>query len=802
MRKEKLIIVSTFLVFLVIGLNSRFNSVPPLARLLSPFTGYLQNSYENIPSGELELSELKQPVKIVFDDRAVPHVFASGEQDLYYAQGYLHAKDRLWQMDFLYRAAAGKLSEVTGALTVGKDRAARRKGLMAAAEKSLELITKKYPATLAHFESYSKGVNAYIRNLKRSDYPVEFKLLDYAPEEWTPLKTICIQKYMADMLSGYDADAERTNSLAFFGKSEYEKLFANPLEQSAPMIDSFITVPVQRSLSSALSMKNKSVIAKGIFHRDMYQPPPGYGSNSWAVSGSRSATHFPILANDPHLALTLPSIWYELQLSCGKTSAYGVSIPGVPYIIIGFNEHIAWGITNGETDVKDWYALKFRNNDSEYYYKGKWLKTDKRIEKIAVYGSKGLSDTVLDTEIGPVVYDHSFAPEPGLANMAMNWTGSIPSNDFNTFYLLNNAADYDDYANAIKSFGCPNLNFTFASKTTVAISHQGMIPQRHGNEGRFVFDGSAAKYSYRPISQDLLPSEKDPEKGFVFSANQQPVGKGYPYTLYGYYGLYRNRTIEKKLSDKRNYNLKDMMALQVDPFDLFAKEALPLMLAGIAKNKLSPEDAIFTDSLKAWDYNSKKESQAALFFQIWWQEFYEETWDEISGLSNPAAMPSPAATLRLLSTDPSSNYFDVQSSPEIETAKDILLSSLKLNVKRFSDYKLRNKNTTVNWGMFKQTTFNHLALISAFSSAPVSCDGSSNSVNASTADWGAGWRMIVQFENGKPKAWGINPGGQSGNPGSAYYGSEIQDWAAGKYYELLYMQTETDNSNLRRLILK
>jgi penicillin amidase len=796
MKKESIIILSTFLVFLILGLNTRFLNIPPLGKILNPFSGYIQNGSENIPEGETELNGLNTSVKIIFDERAVPHVFAKSEADLFFTQGYLHAKDRLWQMDFLSRAAAGKLSEVVGNKTLDRDRAMRRKGLLQSAEQSLEYIKINSPKTMEHLIAYSNGVNAYIHTLTAKKKPVEFKLLDYAPEEWSPLKTMLIQKYMADMLSGFDSDAEKTNALKFFGKQDFDLLYETELTKKSPMIDSFPAEKKTEKEYAAIYSGQKKLS----FHKDIFQPAPGYGSNTWAISAKKSATGFPVLANDPHLALTLPSIWYEIQLCSPEGNSYGVSIPGAPYIIIGFNENIAWGITNGATDVKDWYALKFRDNNNEYYYAGKWRKTEKKIETFHISGYKDYTDTVLHTELGPVVYDQKFNPEADASiNMAMHWKGNVPSNDFNTFYLLNKSKNYEEYRKALAYFKCPNLNFSFASKTDIGISHQGSIPERKINEGEFIIDGGLAEMKEeKEISLNSLPHEKNPEKQFVFSANQNPVAENYPYNLYGYYGVYRNRTIDNILSSANKLGIEEMKQLQNSNYNLFASEALPIMLKNIDRKKLSDLEKKFIDTLSAWNYQDEKYLLAPLYFQAWWEKFNEDTWDEIINQANPVLMPKNYITLKLLTSYLNNKYFDVQASPEIENGQDVLLNALKFQCREIDKYEKENGKLT--WGLIKNTVFDHLAQIGAFSSDMVYSGGSQYTVNASSSDWGPGWRMIVAFSKTKPVALGINPGGQSGNPGSSFYANGIEDWANGKYYELLFMK-ESDQINDNQKIL-
>jgi penicillin amidase len=786
MKKEKAFISFTFLVFLIFGLNTRWGIVPPIGKLLDPFKGYIHHAKESVPNGEIHLDGMKEAVKILFDNRIVPHVFASSESDLYFAQGYLHAKDRLFQMDFLSRAASGTLSEVAGIETLDLDRAARRKGLLWAAERSLEYIKKNNPKTLMHFEAYANGVNAFLANLKAEDYPVEFKILNYAPAAWSPLKTVLIQKYMADMLCGTDKDAERTNALSVFGKKDYEELFDEKLTKQCAMVDSFPVRDRKHTLDSGsltfdfektMHIGNKNV-------KDLFQPKPGYGSNSWAVSGSKTESGYPILANDPHLALMLPSIWYEIQLSQGKDNAYGVSIPGTPYII-------AWGITNGETDVKDWYTLKFRNNFSEYYFNEKWLKTDKRIESIPVFSYRQVVDTVLYTVLGPIVFDDNFKPNPEQMNQALKWVAHDPSNDFNTFYLMNKATNYQDYTEALKGFNAPNLNFSFASRTDIAIAHQGKIPLRTKHGGEFILDGSALKsIPDNFIPQESLPHEVNPKRGFVFSANQNPAGDDYAYNLYGSYAVYRNRTIHKVLAAEKKITLKDMMNLQLDNLDLFAAEALPVMLKNVDRSKLGKEEVWFLDSLISWNHCSDTNVVAPLCFYAWWEKFYNATWDEVLLLKYPGAAPSYSSTVDLLAHKPASKYFDVVATPNVEDAPLLLQATLKECCIQFNT--AQQKYGKLSWGKNKETSFAHMAHIGGFSCEDVVCGGSQFSVNASTTDWGPGWRMIVAFGKSGPAGWGVLPGGESGNPASRFYGSGISEWAEGKYFKLLFMKNAAE----------
>lgn len=801
MKSDKLIFSICSLIFLIVGLNFRFGNIPPLAKIVNPFSGFIQNDKDYVLQ-ETDNLQLDSEVKIYYDQKAIPHIFATTERDMYFMQGYTHASERIWQMDFLMRVASGRLSEIFGDLTIDNDKEFRRKGLYVSAESSLKFIIKNHPQTYRHFEAYSNGVNKYIKELKAKNLPIEFKLLDYEPENWSPLKTILIQKYMADMLSGFDNDAEKSNALNYFGKQKYEELYYKNLLNTAPMIDSISSYYSANKNSSYL---NSSLVNKVASNRYIYSQPekfktkPGHGSNTWVVDSKKSASGYPILANDPHLNLTLPSIWYEIQLSSNKSNSYGVSIPGLPYIMIGFNENIAWGVTNGVTDVKDWYALKFKNNNQEYLLNGKWLKADKRVEKISVFGSTDVFDTIYTTILGPVFSVKEYNNNFKNISLAMNWSGTLPSNDFNAFYLLNNAKNYTDYLNAVKFLDCPNLNISFASKTEIAISHQGKIPVREGDEGELIYDQDAAIDSlFKFIPKDLLPVQKNPEKGFVFSCNQVPVAKNYPYSLYGFYELHRNRIAEKELSKNKRFTLSDMMDLQLDNYDLFASEALPVMLEAISTCKIPNKYKSLIDSLRVWNYRNNKNSYVPTIFHNWWFSFHKETWDEISSFKTRVLMPDQTITLDLLKNNLKNKWFDVKLTTSKESAKEVLIKTLFDEL----SYYVEGKNSKENlWGIAKNTKFDHLAKISAFSSERIPTDGFSGSLNAITHDHGPGWRMIVAFNINGPEGFGINPGGQSGNPGSSYYNSGINDWANGKYYKLKFIR-DIDSCKLKKVVLK
>ncbi|MEO6289973.1 MAG: penicillin acylase family protein, partial [Ginsengibacter sp.] len=346
-------------IILIIILNTSLVLPAPLGKLLAPQSGVWQNAEpvgQNF-SDELSFPQLEGNVNVYFDNRLVPHVFADKENDAYFVQGYLHAKFRLWQMEFQTQAAAGRLSELVGNKALEFDRDKRRLGMVYAAENSLKEVEKD-PATLAECGNYTAGVNAYIESLKESSLPLEYKLLGYVPERWTNLKTALFLKYMSLDLAGGENDFEYTNAKSVFSSADFDVLYPIIMDSLDPIVPKGtvysppgIELKIPATADSLYFNEKDSVDIKE------QKPNPANGSNNWAVAGSKTKSGYPILCNDPHLGLNLPSLWYEMQISTPSYNAYGATFPGAPAIIIGFNDSCAFGFTNAGRDVRDYYEI-------------------------------------------------------------------------------------------------------------------------------------------------------------------------------------------------------------------------------------------------------------------------------------------------------------------------------------------------------------------------------------------------------------------------------------------------------------
>ncbi len=803
---------------LVFMLNHRWsiggNKTPRLGNFLSPQIGFWQNAEAaNVNfSADLKTSLLQNKVDVYLDDRLVPHVFAQNEHDVYFVQGYLHAKFRLWQMEFQTHAAAGRLAELIGAkkgdysILDNKDRYFRRLGMGWAAENSLKAMESN-PDSKVVYDAYTQGVNYYIENLQPEDYPVEYKLLDYAPEKWTNLKTAFLLKYMSYDLAGYDRDFEYTNAMTFLSKNKFEKIYPYGQDSLDPIIPKrtmfekpAIQLKIPANADSVYFNYHDSIPINQI------KPNPENGSNNWAVAGSKTASGRPILCGDPHLGLNLPSLWFEMQLHIPQWNAYGASLPGAPAIPIGFNDSIAWSETNAMRDVRDYYSIRFKDkSQKEYWFNGEWKKTDWRIDTIKIRDAADYIDSIPMTVFGPVMYEKRFGDKlKDDKAYAVRWKAHDPSNDAWTFIKLIRAKNYNEYVEAIKTYECPGQNFVFAAKNgDVAIWNQGAFPAKWYRQGDFVMPGEDSSYMWQGnIPMNENPHMLNPVRGFVSSANQLPVDfKTYPYYLGGSYSFYRGIIINKKLTTMKDITTQDMEQMQTDNYNIFAATALPVLLRNIDMNNLNATEKGYVDLLKQWNYKADPDGKEQTIFNKWWNQFEEMVWnDDMEKRTElPYILPYESTLIEAIIKDTTFQFIDNKETPQKETLKDIVKLSLEQavqyldsieNVKNDLDYtKVKGSSSNLLWGKMKDTEIDHLMKLIPFSRMHLNVGGGTNIINTIKKDHGPGWRMIVHLTD-KTEAYGVYPGGQNGNPGSKFYDNFIDTWVKGNYYSLWVMSED------------
>ncbi|THD69160.1 penicillin acylase family protein [Robertkochia marina] len=785
MKFFKLLVLIALNAGIFYGLNTKFGSIPPLGKFLAPSQGVWQNESSETAEATLWLPGLSAPVTVQYDENLIPHVFAENKNDLYRAQGYITAQHRLWQMEFQTMASAGRLSEIFGEAALNYDRGQRRKGMVFGAEKALETMAED-TEIMEYLQAYSEGINAYISELNQADLPVEYKMLDYAPEPWTIKKTALLLMYMTDMLAGGDSDFEYTNALSLFGKERFNFLFPDYFDKIDPVI------PKERDWSEwqvSIPDTPADSLALDQLAETMEKPHPDNGSNNWAVGPEKSYSGNPILANDPHLGLNLPSIWYVMQLATPEQNTFGATLPGALGIVIGFNDNIAWGVTNATRDVKDWYKITFKDDSKqEYLYDNTWKPTTLKVEEIRVRDGETYLDSVYYTHHGPVTYDETFISKRGGEGYAMKWTGHLGGNNQRTLLELNAAKDYEEYKAALTHFLAPAQNFVFASdQGDIALWIQGKFPNKWEGQGKFVMDGSNPEHEW----QGFIPQEhnahiKNPERGFVSSANQHPVDENYPYYVFNDgYDTYRSRVINEFFRNKEKVSIEDFQALHNNNYNLMAAELLPVMLDSMDTSTLTPEEMAIFENVKNWDFYNDIDDAGPSVFETWFDTLKPMLWDEFSNKDLALDRPFNFQTVRMLTEHPDDPFIDIEATPEKEDANDLFLASFKKAAAQIQEWS--KEHGEYHWGPYKATYVGHLLQdLPAFSRFNLPIGGNSGIVNATSEDHGPSWRMIVELSD-PPKAMGIYPGGQSGNPGSKHYDDFIDRWAAGEYLELEFV---------------
>jgi len=581
----------------------------------------------NAQTEPLQLKGLKDRVTITRDERGIPYIEAKNDEDLYFAQGYVTAADRLWQMDLYRRTARGELAEVLGAgpnnVALDQDKLHRTYGYAQTAEAE---VAQASPKSLALLEAYARGVNAYAASLDPKSLPPEFQILNYKFRPWTPADSLVLGKLFFEALS----DTWRLDVMRQALSALPPEKRALLLPETSPLDVLVVGKDSQSKAGSAKSARadflsrealdllahNQAVAATALDRIGFYAEALA-ASNNWVVTGSRSATGKPLLANDPHLRPSAPSIWHMVHLSAPGVRVAGITSPGVPGVIIGHNERIAWGFTNVGPDVQDVYIEKFDpENPKRYQTPQGWQDAVVREEQIKV--RKGFTseyDTVVHnvtvTRHGPIVF------EADGKRYALRWTALDPTKTRTDLsYALNRAGNWKEFNAALELFTAPTQNIVYADVDGhIGYHAAGVVPIRKSGDGSVPYDGStdAGEWtSYIPIAK--LPQLYDPPSGIIVTANQRIVGTDYPYFLtHSWAQPYRARRILNLLNEKPKLTVEDFRRIQADVYSiagaLFAQEVVKTL-----KPKLTPADEKLRATLEAfekWDGRVNAESTVA-----------------------------------------------------------------------------------------------------------------------------------------------------------------------------------------------
>ena len=551
--------------------------------------------------GHLQLVGLSASVKVMRDGHGVPTIEASSFEDLLFAQGFVTAQDRLWQMDMMRRVASGELSEILGDVTIKYDREAKILGLREAAKKSLTMASTR---DLVFFNSYANGVNAYIA-AHRDHLPIEFRMLRYTPKPWTPEDSIVIANQMVkDLNYHYFFDAlEREKILAKLGPDLTADLFVNRSWHDRPptVMREDVNEPDKKPADSD-DEDDEDSPDNSVTHRMPAVPEdfrPVNGSNDWVVSGEHTVTGKPLLSNDMHLGHQMPNIWYEAHLRSGNIDVVGVTLPGMPYVVVGHNQRVAWGFTNVGPTVTDVYIENF-NGQGEYQTPSGWVQPEHRIETIHVKGKPDVTIDVKVTRHGPIITDLV----PGeTRQLALRWTLydglRIP------FFDVNAAQNWGEFTKAFSQFDAPGQNVVYADVDgNIGYHATGKVPIRAAGDGSLPVSGADNAHEWTSfIPFDKLPNIYNPPSGIIATANGRIAPDNYPYSIsMEWEAPWRTARIYHVLESGRKFSPADMLALQTDihsESDSFAAERL--VYAVDHANKPSSRAKQAADLMRGWD---------------------------------------------------------------------------------------------------------------------------------------------------------------------------------------------------------
>ena len=585
----------------------------------------IRKSYP-VTSGTITVSGLEQEVSVSRDEFGVPHIESSNEHDLIFAIGFVHAQDRLWQMDLSRRAGEGRLSEIFGGATVSFDRMFRIVGIRRICE---EIDRSISPSSRNRLQWYADGVNAFIATHK-GKYPAEFDLLRYDPEPWQPIHSIIVGKMMAWQLNlSWWTDLTYGALLDRVGLAKTLEIYPSFPAEVAPLVPSG---PTQTNGMREF-LKTAQLFAA-------FQGSEGMlgGSNAWVVAPSRSASGKVILANDTHLQLQVPSTWYEMQLRAPGYEVSGMSLPGVPGVVAGHNQHIAWGLTNLMADDADFYIEKIdSSNPTKYEYEGALLPIQTREEEIRVKGDSVVPIIIRSTHHGPIVTDISTSLQqvqyPFVASM--RWTGSEISDQVEAFTTINRATNWDEFIAGVKQFTGPGQNFVYGDADGNIGYWCGVkLPIRSTKQGVFPQPGWTSATEWKGfVPFDKLPHLYNPREGFIATANNKIVDDAYPYHISDLWEPPSRIIRLREILGRRDvFSVEDFERLQNDKFSHLAKELVPIILAACQDSTFNnSNDQLVFEYLRNWNFVFAKEDIATTIFQELFVKLLENTYKDEMG---------------------------------------------------------------------------------------------------------------------------------------------------------------------------
>jgi penicillin amidase len=791
--------------------------------------------------GDVQLSGLDGPVDIYRDSFGVPQIYANTTHDLFYAQGYVHAQDRFWQMDFWRHIGSGRLAEMLGETQVENDEILRTFGFARIAQEELQTIDD---TSLEILQSYADGVNAYLEEHTGGELSLEYTILklsnpDYIPEPWQPLHTLTWGKVMAYNLGGNMDDELSMATLLKTLTPEQIAQVVPPYPDDKPVIVPDFKVNKTAGTGMTAGEGSRDFLGtiatavdqlKADFDRlDQVIGPRyvGIGSNSWAVSGELTDTGKPYLANDPHLGAQMPAIWYEVGLHCTQKSescpyeVTGFSFAGVPGVVIGHNDRIAWGFTNLGPDVQDLYIEKINpENPNQYEVNGQWVNMDLVEETIQVAGEEPVKITVRYTRHGPIISDTTYVAEdfdqsvgidlPQHYALAVRWTALEPNRIFHAIWQFNRAENWDEFREATREFAAPAQNLLYADVDgNIGYQMPGNIPIRANGDGSLPVPGWTDDYEWTGyIPFEELPFTLNPSQGYIVTANNAVVDKNYPYLIFNFYahGHRAQRIVDLIENAPGQIALEYMQRIQGDDMDLNAEVLVPILME-------IPVDADMEEArrlLEGWDYQAHMDSAAAALFETFWVNLLATTFrDDLPEEEWPSGGSRWFEVVANLVEQPNSPWWDIRSTTPVETRDDIFSMAFAAAVNQLSS-TFGDNPSKWTWGDLHTLTLVNPTLGSSgiapiealFNRGPYPSSGGSGIVDAT--GWDASdekpflvkglpsMRMVVDLSDlGNSQT--IHTTGQSGHAYHSNYVDMTDMWRNIQYHVMSWEREQVES---------
>jgi penicillin amidase len=784
------------------------------ALALLVFFYYLITKSFPTTSGTADVPGLQADVQVYRDEYGVPHIYAESDYDAYFAIGYVQAQDRLWQMELLRRAGQGRLAEVLGEPALKVDRMFRTLGIWKQAQKMAQATDAK---TREALQAYADGVSAFIQTHK-GQYPVEFDLLNIEPEPWTVSESVMISRLMAWELN-YSRWVDLTlgELVERFGQVKASEIFPT-WPEGAPLI-----VPEELRGRKVADLGREFLEADQAFRRLMGSSGFESGSNAWVVAGSRSVTGKPILANDPHLMFSAPGRWYELHVSTPDLDVEGASIAGIPFVVIGRNRDIAWGVTSAMIDDEDFYVEQVDSlqHPTRYRFNNAWRPIEQEVDTILVKDAPPVLLTVYRTHRGPIVNRMEPAAEFSKNLLSMSWVGYDISDEGRALYLINRASNWKEFLNGLRTFAVPAQNFVYADvKGNIGYYTGGKIPLRRTKSPTLPFPGWTDAYDWKGfVPFDENPHLLNPPQGFIATANNKIVSDSYPYYLSNLWEPeWRIDRITELLRAQPKCSVEDFQRFQLDLLSPQAREIVPIILEAYEGQNIDDPD--IQTALKYfgnWNDEMGADDVPTSLFQAFFVRMIQNTFDDEMGpdllamYDTLAAIPM-SVTTKLMKKG-SSVWFDDVRTPQFESMNDIIRRSLGDAIGDLrTSYGGELKEW--QWGRIHQVEFPHVfggnnLLRRVFNIGPFPVGGSHSTIwkgdyrlKAPFLDYlGPSTRQIYDLadvNNGRA----VTPPGQSGQVYQRHYADQVQLWLMGGYRRLTMDRGAVEQSKHDLLLLR